>query len=220
MSQLPSNDEQKFKFYQPEDRIISNKRDMSQTMSTNQFFRSDVQKKTQSKQLSTTISPRSSFNSIKLLDKNKKSPYLEPINGFGNSPPPPPLLKKNRANPSLIQPIRPAKIYPPNTPRSPRKYTRTEQDDIPYPKRFEWKTQSETNFFNQINLRYQQTKQLEKIYSTDYLKQRQLSIERVSAARKRKEVEERKQRIQKCKDHQESVQYDEKHERFYNDEIY
>lgn len=218
MSEAYLDEDQKIEPYPPDNISTSSNARMSQTLNPNQYTH-DSQPKNEIKPLGCTLPPRNSVYFRILQEKNKNSPYLQPVDGFGNYPPPP-LLRKSKTNPSLIQPIRPAKICPPTTPRSPRKYSRPEQEGIPYSVRAEWKTQSEINFFNQVNLKHQQERQYTRIYSNDLLRHRQLSIERVSAARKRKEMEDRKQRIQECKDHQKSVRIDQKHDRFYNDEIY
>ncbi|OHT08423.1 hypothetical protein TRFO_23111 [Tritrichomonas foetus] len=147
------------------------------------------------------------------------SPYFESIDTFGSYPPPqlPPIRKTNLTQ---TQPVRPAKVIPPSTPRTPRKYSRAHQEDLPYSMRREWQRKSMNNFFTDMRNKYDSTKDWSKIYSNDFLKMRQHSIERVRSGQKMKEIEDRKQRKRELKVYQESVNEEKNRERFYNDEIY
>lgn len=170
------------------------------------------------KNLSSTFHPKKTNISPEFLERNKNSPYLRPLDSFRNSSPPP--LLRSQAIPSLSQSIQPARIIPPSTSRSPRKYLRAGKEEIPYTTRLEWQQQSGAYHLKQINQKHQQERQYTRIYSADPLKQRQLSIQRVSSNRQMKEIEDRRQRYRECKDYQKSVRYEERHQRFYNDEIY
>lgn len=212
-----SDDNETHQLYQPEDAHLYDNPRTKQQMEKNR--QDNTQKSTTAKlNLSLSLRSRKKDEYSDFLEKNKDSPYLQPVDYFGNFPPP--LLSKSKTDPTLTQPIRPAKILPPTTPRSPRKYTNRGQEDIPYTKRMAWQAQSEAYHLKKINQKHHQERNYSKIYSVDHLRHRQLSIQRVSDTRRIQEIEEKRQRYQECKEHQKSVQYEERHQRFYNDEIF
>ena len=179
---------------------------------------------TNKKSLSLTysgISDNQFLDNYSLDERTTKSPYFEPLNGFGLYPPPKPRLAYTQPSPrrkttkvAIISPTSSISSH------SPRKYQQIQKETMPYIKRKKCLDKNEHEFFARMQEKYHDTKQWNHVYSRDIYRLRQHSIERVNRELKQKQINDQKQRMRDNMKYKKAVEMEKRNERFYNDEIF